>query len=104
MKELFKRGLLVGLGLAEFTKETLGNAVAELEKRGDVSRGEARKIMDSFSKTARKRRKDLERTIDKALSGMLDKMNIVTTDRLKEMDTRLKSVENKLKKRKTTRR
>ena len=58
MKDLFRKGLLVGLGLAELTKESLAKAIDELEKKGEVSKGQARKIMDSFTKTASKRRKE----------------------------------------------
>ncbi|MCX6338392.1 MAG: hypothetical protein NTX71_00540 [Candidatus Aureabacteria bacterium] len=96
MKEFFKKGLLVGLGAAEFTRETLAKAIAELEKKGEVSKGEAKKIMASFSQTARKRSKELEGGLEKAFSSLLAKTRIASADKLEEVEKRLKSLERKL--------
>lgn len=96
MKDFFKKGMLVGLGVAEFTRESLVRAIDELEKKGEVSKGQAKKIMDSFSKTAGKRRKEMETTFEKTFSALLAKMKIVTESRFKELDKRLRSVEKKL--------
>ncbi len=96
MKEFFKKGLLVGLGAAEFTREALAKAIAELEKKGEVSKGEARKIMESFSKTARKRRKEMEAGLDRAFASFIGKTRLVTADRIQDLEKRLKSLERKL--------
>jgi polyhydroxyalkanoate synthesis regulator phasin len=96
MKELLKKGLLVGLGAAEFTRETLAKTIAELEKKGEVSKDEARKIMTSFTKTARKRRKELESGLEKAFASILGKTRIATADRLEELEKRLKNLEKKI--------
>jgi len=96
MKEFFKKGLLVGLGAAEFTRETLAKAIAELEKKGEVSKGEAKKIMESLSQTARKRRKEMEAGLERAFASLIGKTRLVTADKLQELEKRLKSVERKL--------
>ncbi|MCX6355797.1 MAG: hypothetical protein NTZ78_12975 [Candidatus Aureabacteria bacterium] len=97
MKELLKKGLLIGMGAAEFTRETLANAIQELEKKGEVSKAEAKKIMESFSRSARQRRKDLEETLEKGFSSLLGKMHLATSDKMEEMEKRLRSLERKLK-------
>ena len=97
MKDLFKKGLMVGLGAAEATREALAKAVAELEKKGEVSRSEAKKIVDSISKSAGKRRKEVEATVEKTLTSLLGKMNIVTEERVAKLEKRLRAVEKKLK-------
>ena len=97
MKDLFKKGLLVGLGAAEATREALSKAVAELEKKGEVSRSEAKKLMDSISKSAGKRRKEIETTVEKTLSSLLGKMKIVSEQRVAKLEKRLAAVEKKLK-------
>ena len=96
MKEFFKKGLLVGLGAAEFTRETLAKAIAQLEKKGEVSTYEAKKIMESFSQTARKRRKELEAGLEKAFSSLVGKTRLVTTDKIEELEKRMRSLERKL--------
>lgn len=96
MKELFRKGLLVGLGVAEFTRETLARAIDELEKKGEVSRAEARKIMESFARTFRKRQKDFEAAMGKGLSSIFGRMNIATEDRVKELERKVRSLEKKL--------
>ena len=97
MKEFLKKGLLVGLGAAEFTRETLAKTIVELEKKGEVSKDDAKKIMASFSKVARKRRKELETGLEKAFASLLGKTRIATADRLEEVEKRLKNLEKKLK-------
>jgi polyhydroxyalkanoate synthesis regulator phasin len=96
MKDFFKKGLLVGLGVAEFTRETLAKAIAELEKKGDVSRAEAKKIMESFSRTVKKRQRELESALGKGFSAVFGKMHIATDDRVRELEKRLRSLEKKL--------
>jgi len=97
MKELIRKGLLIGMGAAEFPRETLANAIQELEKKGEVSKAEAKKIMESFARSARQRRKDLEETLEKGFSSLLGKMHLATSDRMEEMEKRLRSLERKLK-------
>ncbi len=96
MKELFRKGLLVGLGVAEVTRETLARAIAELEKKGDVSRTEAKKIMESFSRSVKKRHREIESAVGKSLTTVLGKMHIATDNRVKELEKRLRSLEKKL--------
>jgi len=97
MKELFRKGLLVGLGVAEFTRETLAKAIDELEKRGEVTRAEAKKIMDSFARTFKKRQKDLESAVGKGFASIFGKMHIATEDRVKELERKIRNLEKKLK-------
>lgn len=97
MKDLLEKGLLLGLGAAEYTREALAKTIVELEKKGDVSRKDAKKMMDSIAKSTGKRRKEFEKSIEKTISGLLGKMNIATEAKLKRMDKRLKAVERKLK-------
>lgn len=95
MKDLCRKALLIGMGAAEFTRETLARAVADLEKRGEMSRAEAEKVMRSFARTARERRGELEDGIERAVAAMLGKMHLATTDRLEELEKRLRTLERK---------
>lgn len=95
MKDLCRKALLIGMGAAEFTRETLARAVADLEKRGEMSRAEAEKVMRSFARTARERRGELEDGIERAVAAMLGKMHLATTDRMEEIEKRLRTLERK---------
>jgi polyhydroxyalkanoate synthesis regulator phasin len=97
MKELLKKGLLVGMGAAEFTRETLAKAIAELEKKGEVTKAEAKKIMESFSRAAQQRRKEFESSMEKGFSSLLGKMHLATSDKLEELEKRLRNLEKKSK-------
>ena len=97
MKEILRKGLLVGLGAAEFTRETLARAIGELEKKGEVSEAEAKKIMNSFIKTAQRRRKEFEQALEKGISSVFGKMRLATAERIADLEKRLKSLERKLK-------
>ncbi len=95
MKDLCRKALLIGMGAAEFTRETLARAVADLEKRGEMSRAEAEKVMRSFARTARERRGELEDGIERAVAAMLGKMHLATTDPMEELEKRLRTLERK---------
>ena len=97
MKELFKKGLLIGMGAAEFTRETLSRAVGELEKRGEMSRAEAEKVMKSFAKAAQDRRRELQEGVERGVESLLGTMHLATTDRVEEIEKRLRTLERKLK-------
>ncbi|MCX6356451.1 MAG: hypothetical protein NT045_00985 [Candidatus Aureabacteria bacterium] len=97
MKEFLTKGLLVGLGVAEFTRETLANAITELEKKGEVSRAEAKKIMESFSRAAQQRQRQLESHVQRGMTSLLGRMHLATSDRVQELEKRLRALEKKLK-------
>lgn len=97
MKELLKKGLLIGMGAAEFTRESLARAVKELEKRGEMSRTEAEKVMRSFAKAAQERRRELQEGVERGVESLLGTMHLATSDKVEELEKRLRSLERKLK-------
>lgn len=97
MKELFKKGLLIGMGAAEYTRETLARAVGELEKRGEMTRAEAEKVMKSFAKAARQRRRELQDSVERGVTSLLDTMHLATSDKVEDLEKRLRALERKLK-------
>ena len=96
MKDLFKKGLLIGMGAAEYTRETLARAVGELEKRGEMTRAEAEKVMKSFAKSARQRRRELQDGIERGVASLLDAMHLATRDKVDDLEKRLRAMERKL--------
>jgi polyhydroxyalkanoate synthesis regulator phasin len=96
MKDLFKKGLLIGMGAAEYTRETLARAVGELEKRGEMTRAEAEKVMKSFAKSARRRRRELQDGIERGVASLLDAMHLATRDKVDDLEKRLRAMERKL--------
>lgn len=97
MKELFKKGLLIGMGAAEYTRETLARAVGELEKRGEMTRAEAEKVMKSFAKAAQQRRRELQDSVERGVTSLLDTMHLATSDKVEDLEKRLRALERKLK-------
>jgi polyhydroxyalkanoate synthesis regulator phasin len=97
VKDIFKRGIMVGLGAAELTREALNKAIADLQKKGEVSSTQAKKILDTLGKTVTKRRQDMEKAFEGAVSNVLNRMNIVTADQVRELEKKVKSLERKLK-------
>lgn len=97
MKELCRKALLIGMGAAEFTRETLARAVADLEKRGEMTRSEAEKVMRSFARAAQERRRELQDGVERGVESLLGAMHLATSARVEELEKRLRALEKKLK-------
>lgn len=98
MANFFRKGFLLGLGAAVSGKEKLENGLKELVDEGELSRDEARSVMDDFvdkgeTKTDEWNAKQREQT-DK----MIKSLGIATNEDVDALRLRVKDLEEKLEK------
>lgn len=85
MADLFKKGLAVGLGLAQTGVEQAEKAINQLVEKGEMTKSEAKEFFDQYYEKG-------EDTQNKTLN----KLNIATKDDVKKIEARLAVVEQRL--------
>ena len=73
-KELMKKGLLIGVGLASFAKDKADKFAKELVKKGHINEAEGRKLVKSIYGEADKSRKKISKFVEREINKVV-KMN-----------------------------
>lgn len=95
MIDLVKKGILLGLGAAELTREKVENTVDELIKRGELA-GEERKVtVDELLEGARKAQDELLKRVRGAVERTVAELGLPTKADLAEIEERLAALEKK---------
>ncbi|GEM05453.1 ATP synthase subunit B [Halolactibacillus miurensis] len=85
MADLFKKGLAVGLGLAQTGVEQAEKVIHQLVEKGDMTKAEAKEFFDKYYEKG-------EDTQNKTLN----KLNIATKEDVKKIEARLAVLEQRL--------
>ena len=70
-KELLKKGLLVGVGVAAYAQEKTQHVVKELARQGYLNKAEGKKIVRNIFVEAEKSGKRVALLLQKELNGIL---------------------------------
>lgn len=100
LQDLFKNMIFVCLGMQEMLKDFF-NALA---KRGRMSESETAKIINQFMSKSKEARESFKKSLKETAQRTLERMNLPTKDEveslkslIKEMNSRLAKIEEKLK-------
>lgn len=89
MFELIKKSIYLGLGLLNVTKEKAEEIVNDLVKRGEVTEGEAKKMVDKILKEAEEQQKKIEQIIEERIRKVLSGMGLATTDDIARLEQKI---------------
>lgn len=95
VKEVFRKTLSLGLGLALASKEQIEKTVAELVKKGEVSATESKELMDELIKKGEDGHRELRNKIREHVKEFLYEMDIPTKEDLKNLESRLEKLERR---------
>ena len=93
MKDLVKKALLLGIGLAAITEEKLREFVAELESKGELSKEEGKSLVKELLAEREKQRKELERRIAEEVERALTKAGVASRREVEELSKRVEELE-----------
>ncbi len=96
MQDLFKKIVYTGVGLVTNTSETLRGSVEDLVKRGKISKEEGNSVITSLQENMTEKYEEFEAGITNVVGVVMDKMNVPTTESVKAMEKRIKSLEIKI--------
>ena len=98
MKDLFEKGIFMGLGLLALTKEQGEKMIEELIEKGRISREEGPKVLKDLLARAEEEKKALEARIDSGLAKSLQRLNVPTRKDMEKVNKKLDQILKELKK------
>ena len=95
MFEELRKSIDKGLDYAFMTTEKLTNAAKEMAKENNLTKEEAKKLLNILVKKSEEAKKTMEDNLQELLKTSLKKMNIPTKDEIKKLEDRIKKLETK---------
>jgi len=93
MKDMLKKSLAFGLGLAVTSKEQIEKTVDELVKKGEIAPEESRRVINQMLERGEEERVKLMNLIKEQVEHVQKDMNLVSKDELKTLNQRLTDLE-----------
>ncbi|MCD6567458.1 MAG: phasin family protein [Dehalococcoidia bacterium] len=99
MISLLRKSVLVGIGLAYMTKDKVEEAARKIAAEDDLSEEEARGLAEDLLKQSEESRKNLKAQVEKFVKSTLEKVDIPSPREMRELEARIKKLEELLEKR-----
>jgi len=95
MFEELKKSIDKGIEYAFMTTEKLTKAAKELAKENNLTKEEAKKLLDLLVKKSEETKKTLEVNFQELVKTTLHKMNVPTKEEIRKLEERIKKLEAK---------
>ena len=92
MFDLIKKTMLTGIGLALKTKDEVENLAEDLIKQGKLSETEGKKFLEEIRDKYEDSQKKLEKRVEKTVTELLKKANLVTADELNALKKEIREL------------
>jgi polyhydroxyalkanoate synthesis regulator phasin len=93
---MLKQMLYAGIGLAAVTKEKAEEVIAELIKKGEMSKEEGKDILNTLMNRMQEESEKLKQKINEQVEHTITSMNLVRKSQLDEVLRKLDELEKKL--------
>ena len=93
MLDLLHKIVYTGIGFAALTEQKAQEFVAELEKRGDISSDEGKKLAQDLVDKARKQTQEMRNTIREEVGKFMETFKGVTREEFEQLKQRLDKIE-----------
>ena len=93
MFEELKKSIDKGLDYAFMTTDKLTKAAKEMAKENNLTKEEAKKLLDHLVQKSEETKKTLEDNFQELVKTTLHKMNVPTKDEIKKLEDRIKKLE-----------
>lgn len=94
MKDLIKKGLALGLGLAMVSKEQIEKLVDELVKKGEVTAAESKELVQELFEKGEVEKKQINERFREQFAQLLKDLNIPTKADLDRLEKRIQALES----------
>lgn len=95
---MFKELLYAGIGLATLTKEKAEEIVAELIKKGELSKDDGIEALNSLISKMQEEKEKLKKKIQEQVENAISSMDLVKKSEIEEIKGRLQVLEEKISK------
>jgi len=93
MLENLKKNIDKGLDYAAMTTDKITKAAKELAKENNLTKEEAKKLMDHLVKKSEEAKKSLESDLHDVVKSIMKKMDIPNKEEIKKLEDRIKKLE-----------
>ena len=93
MFEELKKTLDKGLEYAFMTTEKIAKSAKELAKENNLTKEEAKKLLDYLQKKSEETRDSMDQTIQQYIKSYLKKLDIPTREEITKLELRVKKLE-----------
>jgi len=96
MKDLVKKIMYTGAGLAFMTKEKIEEISKDLVEKGKLTEKEGKEVIDDLVRRSKEAKAKVEGQIENAVQKILRRMNLVTKEDLLKLEKRVKALEKEI--------
>lgn len=97
MFEQIKKTFDKSIEIAFSTKDKIQQSVIEIARENNLTKEEAKKLLDQFMKKSEEVKKSIEEKIIELQKGAIEKMNLVSKKELIKLEERINKLEKQLK-------
>lgn len=97
MKNLINQVISLGLGAAITSKEQIEKIVNDLVTKGELSKAESKEWIDKLTERGAQARKELDEIVKLRIKQVLDELNLVSKDEVRELERRIEMLESERK-------
>ena len=98
MESIFQKGVMVGPGILGMTKDKVEEMVDDLSKRGEMTRAEARKVVNELMNKAEHRSEEMKKWIDERIDEAMDRFRPKVLDRVDDLEKQVTDLKKEGKK------
>ncbi len=98
LRTIMKNSLYFGIGAISMTREKVEEVVSDLVKRGEMTKGEGKRLTDEVTRAVDRARKEIDSQIHKGTKKTAEALNLVTMDELKKLDRKIDRLRVELRK------
>ncbi|SER26336.1 Polyhydroxyalkanoate synthesis regulator phasin [Gracilibacillus ureilyticus] len=96
MRDTFRKGVSLGLGLAAVGKEQAEKMIDELIKKGELSKEDSDDLFNQIKQKGEESQQKMDEKINQKIENMLDEYEVVRKEDLRAIEHRLIALEQKL--------
>lgn len=96
MSDFLRKGFLLGLGAAVSGKEKLETKLADLVERNEISREQAKTVMDNFIEKGEMKKQEWEDAQHEKTQDFATNLGMATEDDVDALKARIAELESKL--------
>lgn len=97
MKKFINQVFSLGLGAAIISKEQIEKIANDLVAKGELSKAESKEWIDKLTERGVQAREELDDIINTRIHQMLNELNLVTKDEVRELERRIEILERERK-------
>ncbi|MDQ0159271.1 phasin family protein [Alkalibacillus salilacus] len=95
MRDTFKKGLSLGLGLAQASKEQVDKVLDEMYDKGELSKSELTNLLNEVRQKGEQRQEEMDQKVHELVKSYLHELNIPTREDYDELEKRIAELEAK---------